>query len=258
MAEELSISSNLVYLSSVAQRKQLSCTADHQLVGVDTFWGDELFVKRHVGSGIGAKDEIFLSSFNHNVQISCSNDGQLQFTSTFLGDERWKVIEAKDGVFLQRAPSVILSCNELGKISVTTTKWGNEKWKFNLVVPPMVPTEIKYLQKGDQVAVKKTLGYYQHLIVIDENSVVEYQNASIKEASAGIFGEIKISPLSKFQNEELYKVDWPFPQIDAEEVVKRALSRIGQNKEHPFANNCEYFATWCKIGVTHKSMSSNS
>lgn len=41
--------------------------------------------------------------------------------------------------------------------------------------------------------------------------------------------------------------------FDAEVVVQRALSRVGETGYHLLWNNCEHFATWCKTGHEHST-----
>ena len=50
--------------------------------------------------------------------------------------------------------------------------------------------------------------------------------------------------LLKLKNIVKYKIYSP------EETVKRARSRIGERSFNLGFNNCEYFAVWCKTGVS--------
>lgn len=50
--------------------------------------------------------------------------------------------------------------------------------------------------------------------------------------------------LLKLKNMVNYKIYSP------EETVKRARSRIGERNFNLVFNNCEYFAVWCKTGVS--------
>lgn len=42
------------------------------------------------------------------------------------------------------------------------------------------------------------------------------------------------------------------PCFDASEVVRRARSRIGENRYHLLSNNCEHFCEWC-LRAEHRS-----
>lgn len=50
--------------------------------------------------------------------------------------------------------------------------------------------------------------------------------------------------LLKLKNKIKYRIYSP------EETVKRARSRIGERSFNLIFNNCEYFAVWCKTGVS--------
>jgi hypothetical protein len=40
--------------------------------------------------------------------------------------------------------------------------------------------------------------------------------------------------------------------LNREEVVRRAISRLGENRYHVLRNNCEHFCEWCVSGE-HRS-----
>ena len=41
--------------------------------------------------------------------------------------------------------------------------------------------------------------------------------------------------------------------FSAEETVRRARGRLGEEKYNLVTNNCEHFAMWCKTGVSDSS-----
>ncbi|BAQ60291.1 phage shock protein A (IM30) [Geminocystis sp. NIES-3708] len=101
---------------------------------------------------------------------------------------------------------------------------------------------------GDQIYVWRELanldGIYQHHgIDIGDGSVIHYRKPS------EIIEQTSFETFSK--NNEVYCRQYPTGFSFIPEVtVKRALSRLGENKYNLLFNNCEHFATWCKIGVS--------
>jgi hypothetical protein len=104
------------------------------------------------------------------------------------------------------------------------------------------------MAKGDQIYVyreyAKLNGVYQHHgIDCGDNTVIHYRKPSeiIERTSLDVFT----------RGNKIYVRQYPvgfsfIPEI----VVHRAQSRLGENKYNLLFNNCEHFATWCKIGVS--------
>lgn len=101
---------------------------------------------------------------------------------------------------------------------------------------------------GDQIYVWRELanltGVYQHHgIDIGDSSVIHYRKPSeiIEQTSFDTFSK----------NNRVYSRQYPAGFSFIPEVtVKRAFSRLGENKYNLLFNNCEHFATWCKTGVS--------
>jgi hypothetical protein len=101
---------------------------------------------------------------------------------------------------------------------------------------------------GDQIYVWRELaklsGVYQHHgIDIGDGSVIHYRKPSeiIEQTSFDTFSK----------NNRVYSRQYPAGFSFIPEVtVKRAFSRLGENKYNLLFNNCEHFATWCKTGVS--------
>ncbi len=104
------------------------------------------------------------------------------------------------------------------------------------------------MAKGDQIYVYREYanlnGVYQHHgIDCGDNTVIHYRKPSeiIERTSLGVFT----------RENKIYVRQYPvgfcfIPEV----VVHRAESRLGENKYNLLFNNCEHFATWCKIGVS--------
>ncbi|VTS05979.1 lecithin retinol acyltransferase family protein [Tuwongella immobilis] len=60
--------------------------------------------------------------------------------------------------------------------------------------------------------------------------------------------EIRRAPLSEFGSPETIRIREYADGWDADTVVERAVSRLGERGYNVATNNCEHFATWCKIG----------
>ena len=43
------------------------------------------------------------------------------------------------------------------------------------------------------------------------------------------------------------------PRFDREEIVRRARSRLGENRYHLLTNNCEHLCEWCVQGCSRSS-----
>lgn len=101
---------------------------------------------------------------------------------------------------------------------------------------------------GDQIYVWRELanldGIYQHHgIDIGDGRVIHYRKPS------EIIEQTSFETFSK--GNKVYSREYPDGFCFIPEVtVKRALSRLGENKYNLLFNNCEHFATWCKIGVS--------
>ena len=95
----------------------------------------------------------------------------------------------------------------------------------------------KKLQKGDHIKVQR-IGYSHHGIYDGYNSVYEYDEGVVKCVSLKEFAlndniEVVINEPSKFTKDE---------------IVRRAQRRLGESDYNLICNNCENFATWCRIG----------
>lgn len=84
------------------------------------------------------------------------------------------------------------------------------------------------------------LGYTHHGLYVGENKVIHYENGSVHHDSLDDFSknpEVFILP----------KAESPL-RYEADLVVERAKSRLGENNYHLIYNNCEHFVRWCRCG----------
>lgn len=87
-------------------------------------------------------------------------------------------------------------------------------------------------------------GYTHHGLYIGNGKVIHYSGL------AGGFdsGPVEVTDISSFSsgndvNLKTYKNSFP-----PEEIVTRAMSRIGEQSYNVFNNNCEHFCLWCITG----------
>jgi Lecithin retinol acyltransferase len=91
--------------------------------------------------------------------------------------------------------------------------------------------------------------YAHHGIYVGKGRVVQYRGLAhglrsgpVEEVSLAQFTRGR--PLRVCRNESTL--------FSAEEVARRARSRLGENRYHPLTNNCEHFVEWC-LRAEHRS-----
>ena len=88
-------------------------------------------------------------------------------------------------------------------------------------------------------------GYTHHGIYVGSGQVVHYAGLA-RGLRRGPVEEISIS---RFAARHGLRVIAAAPQkFDAPEVVRRARSRLGENRYRLLTNNCEHFCEWCLRG----------
>ena len=91
--------------------------------------------------------------------------------------------------------------------------------------------------------------YFHCGIYEDENSVIHFsttENSSKSKESAIIIS----TTLEKFADSlPVFVIEFPNEKcFSPDEVISRARSRLNENGYSLSLNNCDHFATWCKIG----------
>ena len=192
----------------------------------------------------------------------------------------WKVLNEKNGWQLQcnyiTGLSRILDENNIRKA------WGSPvimKEKFKRL------TRQEFLEPGDVIGISrgKPLGLYEHYAVyLGNHKVIHYAGdnedfngkVAVRPASLDTFlkgdknyfilhfdkdslnphkiyagtnfnmGDVSYNCGINLKKSKDFKLYFP------EETVRRALSRVGEEKYNLLLNNCEHFAIWCKTGVS--------
>ena len=99
------------------------------------------------------------------------------------------------------------------------------------------------LELGAHLVVDRGL-YTHHGIWLGMDRVIHYtgEPGDMKNA------EIAVTSLAEFLKGGRFKVcDYP-SRFDAAEIIARAFIRLGERSYSLLNNNCEHFATWCRLG----------
>jgi hypothetical protein len=103
------------------------------------------------------------------------------------------------------------------------------------------------LMPGQHLLARRGL-YSHHGIYIGDGQVVHFSGLSKDKTTA----TIRRGTFAAFQNGSRVEVIPYRRAFSPHHVVRRALSRVGENGYHAFRNNCEHFARWCMTGE-HRS-----
>jgi hypothetical protein len=97
-------------------------------------------------------------------------------------------------------------------------------------------------------------GYVHHGIYQGAGLVIHYAGLSAGRAGRGLgYGPVELIDVIEFAHGR--SVDWieePFARYHGEAVVRRARSRLGEDRYRLLSNNCEHFCSWCIHGE-HRS-----
>lgn len=108
--------------------------------------------------------------------------------------------------------------------------------------------------KGDHLVSPRT-GYDHHGLYVGDEKVIHYSGFSEFLNK----GSIEITTLEKFENGHGSTVKKHiFSVFDAEERVKRAYSKIGEDSYNLLFNNCEHFVHWCFNDFNSSSQVNNT
>ena len=108
----------------------------------------------------------------------------------------------------------------------------------------------KLLTKGDHVRIwlydkKYDYGFYHHGIYGDDGMVFEYNG---RYPSQDLYTIEKVSLESFARGKRIMLDNRERALYTADEIVRRAESRVGERAYNLYTNNCETFATWCRNG----------
>lgn len=88
-------------------------------------------------------------------------------------------------------------------------------------------------------------GYTHHGIHVGNGRVVHYAGLS----RTLIRGPVEIVSLARFAGgRELFMQCGAEARFSPDEIVRRACSRLGEDRYRLASNNCEHFCEWCRAG----------
>jgi hypothetical protein len=91
-------------------------------------------------------------------------------------------------------------------------------------------------------------GYHHHGIYVGNGKVIHYSGLDDNYES----GPVEETDLQIFSAKKGFTVKTYKNALSADEIVRRARSRLGESSYGVFNNNCEHFCFWCVVGE-HKS-----
>lgn len=90
-------------------------------------------------------------------------------------------------------------------------------------------------------------GYFHHGLYVGQGRIIHYpgligsfHSRAVEEVSLADFARNRPVGVRTDSN----------PRFDREDVIRRARSRLGENRYHVIRNNCEHFCEWCLSGVS--------
>src|SRR5688572_787139 len=90
--------------------------------------------------------------------------------------------------------------------------------------------------------------YLHHGIYVGNGNVVHY--AGLAHRFRG--GPVEVIPIDTFTQGYSFWMLSGRARFTPEEVVQRAMSRLGEDRYHLLRNNCEHFCEWC-LRAEHRS-----
>ena len=97
--------------------------------------------------------------------------------------------------------------------------------------------------KADHLIVRRR-GYTHHAVDLGDGYVVQYGRGVADAARASV----QITPRAKFAKGRPIELGTSPRAYSPDEIVRRALNRVGERDYHLLWNNCEHFVTWCRSG----------
>jgi hypothetical protein len=92
--------------------------------------------------------------------------------------------------------------------------------------------------------------YSHHGVYVGNGRVVHYAGFSQRLRS----GPVEETSLEAFAKHFGFRVEpHATPAFSPEEIVRRAKTRIGENRYGVLSNNCEHFSHWCVCGRARSS-----
>lgn len=101
------------------------------------------------------------------------------------------------------------------------------------------------MARGDHIYVRRPLGYTHHGIDCGDGTVIHFTG---EPGQAKMHASIARSTWAAFAQDGTCRVREYGARDDAETIIQRAESKVGDTGYGLVENNCEHFATWCCTG----------
>lgn len=108
------------------------------------------------------------------------------------------------------------------------------------------PTDLP--EPGAHIVTMRT-AYVHHGIYLGHGLVAHYAGF-VRGLRPGPIEAVSIEQFT--QGRPLYVIPESAPAFSSTEIVRRALSRVGEHRYHFLNNNCEHFCEWC-LRAEHRS-----
>ncbi|MCG3858848.1 lecithin retinol acyltransferase family protein [Psychrobacter sp. Ps2] len=110
------------------------------------------------------------------------------------------------------------------------------------------------LQAGDHLVTER-LGYTHHGIYLGRNKVIHYSGL----ANGLRAGPVEVTSLNNFsQGKRTYVQSHQSRVFCHKQTIKRARSRLTEDKYNLLTNNCEHFINWCIYGKARSEQVSHA
>lgn len=88
------------------------------------------------------------------------------------------------------------------------------------------------------------------------NRLIHYPGKS-KNYFSSYIDEVSIEEFVSGNEYKIYGVKPKYEVFTPEQVIERAISRLGEDDYNPMTNNCEHFVSWCVWGEEKSSQIDN-
>jgi hypothetical protein len=126
----------------------------------------------------------------------------------------------------------------IGRVDRTVVRAGSERVRSSAQPTGIEPDE------GSHIVVRRS-AYDHHGIYVGDGKVVHYaglcrslHRGPVEETTIGCFAS----------GHEITVIPNPTARYVGADVVRRARSRLGENRYRLLSNNCEHFCNWCLYG----------
>jgi hypothetical protein len=135
-----------------------------------------------------------------------------------------------------------ISCKSSPVEELHASQWHDRDWETEAEVP-----------RGSHLITSRS-GYFHHGIYLGEYKVVHYSGLC-----GGLHaGPVEVLTLQRFASgQPLWVRSTRQVRFEREEIIRRALSRVGENQYRLLTNNCEHFCNWCLYGESRSDQVRN-